>query len=217
MRRVSRIVLLLALLAGGYWLWQQRRYTPVTDHLVKLQRDMSRDMTKRIEEIANPMPARRLPGGVSLSNPDGVKVIARFETMLCNLANQERAKHGLSQLEIDPGLAVVARSHSREMMQKGYFAHESPVAGRRNPMERYTRKYGRPPHLIAENIYMFQGPPLYLLDESDFRRAHIGWMDSPGHRKNILRASPLGGPTRIAVGIIVKDGSYWATQLFSRP
>jgi uncharacterized protein YkwD len=54
------------------------------------------------------------------------------------------------------------------------------------------------------------------LTERDFRRAHEGWMKSPGHRANILRTEPLS-PAYIGVGIVVKDGSFWATQNFATP
>ena len=84
-------------------------------------------------------------------------------------------------------------------------------------MDRYVSSYKRQPRLIAENIFKLQGPPSYRLTEADFRQAHEGWMNSPHHRDNILRKAPAGGPTQIGVGIVVKGGSYWATQLFARP
>jgi hypothetical protein len=62
-----------------------------------------------------------------------------------------------------------------------------------------------------------EGSALYKLKPGDFRGAHTGWMNSPGHRANILRTSPAGGPTQIGVGIVVRGGSFWATQNFARP
>jgi uncharacterized protein YkwD len=220
--RVISGVLLLLLLAGGYWLGQEGRYIPIANQAAKLQRDLSRDITKRIEKSAGSppersLPARKLPEKVAASDLDGAKGITRYEKMLCDLANEEREKQGLPRLEIDAGLAEVARGHSREMMEKGYFAHESPTEKWRTPMDRYVDEYGQSPHLVAENIYMFQRTPsTYTLQESDFRRAHTGWMNSPGHRANILRASPMGGPTHIGVGIVVRKGGFWATQMFAR-
>jgi uncharacterized protein YkwD len=155
--------------------------------------------------------------GISPRDLAGVEQIAWYETMLCHLANIERMQRGLLPLTISPELSAIARSHSREMMRKRYFAHESPVSRRREPMDRYSRKYMRLPYLTAENLYKYQGPPDQDLKQADFRRAHLAWMKSSGHRANILLNGPFGGPTQIGVGIVVKDGSFWVTELFIRP
>ena len=137
--------------------------------------------------------------------------------MLCDLANRERKAKGLKPLKISPALADVARAHSKEMAEKAYFDHESPDPKSRTVMNRYQLKFEDTPRLVAENIYKLEGPSFYKLSEKDFRRAHSGWMKSPGHRANILRDSPAGGPTEIGVGIVVRNGSFWATQNFARP
>lgn len=143
--------------------------------------------------------------------------IARYEKQLCDLANRERKQRGLPVLQISPVLAEVARAHSREMAAKNYFAHESPTRGRRSPQDRYRLRVKKTPRLIAENIYKLEGSGAYRLKAGDFRNAHTGWMNSPHHRENILRTSPAGGPTQIGVGIVVRGGSFWATQNFARP
>ena len=143
--------------------------------------------------------------------------IARYEKQLCDLANRERKQRGLPVLQISPVLAEVARAHSREMAAKNYFAHESPTKGRTSPQDRYRGRVKKTPRLIAENIYKLEGSGAYRLKAGDFRNAHTGWMNSPGHRANILRRSPAGGPTQIGVGIVVRGGSFWATQNFARP
>ncbi len=143
--------------------------------------------------------------------------LALYEKLLCDLANQERAKRGLPILKISPALAEMARAHSREMADKNYFAHESPTQGLRTPMDRYRARFHRLPRLVAENIYMLEGSGMYRLKPQDFRQAHTGWMNSPGHRANILRNAPQGGPTQIGVGIVVRNNAFWATQNFARP
>jgi uncharacterized protein YkwD len=157
------------------------------------------------------------PGVLKAAAPPAPTTIARYEKMLCDLANRERAARKLPLLKISPGLSAMARAHSREMAQKGFFAHESPTRGLRTPADRYRARFKRAPRLVAENIYKLEGPDFYTLKPDDFRRAHKGWMDSPGHRANILRTSPAGGPTHMGVGIIVRNGSFWATQNFARP
>jgi uncharacterized protein YkwD len=158
----------------------------------------------------------RWPALLAQSAPSAQQ-LSRYEKELCDLANRERKQRGLPTLKISPVLAEVARAHSREMAAKNYFAHESPTPGRRSPQDRYRARVKKTPRLIAENIYKLEGPSFYKLKPADFRRAHEGWMKSPGHRDNILRKEPAGGPTQIGVGIVVRDGAFWATQNFARP
>jgi uncharacterized protein YkwD len=159
--------------------------------------------------------AQRRVQNAAAPEPTGPE-LSRYEKLLCDLANAERRKHGLSPLKITPALAEVARGHSREMAAKGYFSHTSPTKGRNSVKDRYLLKFKQPPRLVAENIYMFKSSGYYRLTEKDFRRAHEGWMKSPGHRANILRKDPVN-PTQIGVGIFVKNGSFWATQNFATP
>ncbi|MDF2441736.1 MAG: hypothetical protein JWN98_2720 [Abditibacteriota bacterium] len=213
MKRFLILSLLLVAGFGGYRIAQSRavaptdwaRWTQGWGSTVVRQLEGGRDALQEGLGVALPGPT---PSGQQLS---------KYEKMLCDMANAERRKRGLSLLQIDPALADVARAHSREMAQKKYFAHESPTAARRTTLDRYRLKFKRSPRLVAENIYMMRGPKFYALTERDFRRAHEGWMKSPGHRANILRANPAGGPSRIGVGIVVQNGAFWATQNFSRP
>jgi uncharacterized protein YkwD len=207
MKRLFSLVLLLGIGWGGYQLTQSQADQPTQ----KLWTSLQRNMRDQLET-----PSRFVQNAVAQPTPTGAQ-LSRYEKMLCDMANQERKKRGLSVLKISPALSDVARAHSREMAQKNYFAHESPTPTRRTLMNRYMLKFKRSPRLVAENIYKMETRGFYQLKESDFRMAHSGWMNSPGHRANILRAEPAGGPTEIGVGIVVKDGSFWATQNFSRP
>lgn len=213
MKRFLLLCLLLAAGFGGYQMSQSRAVPPATwsrwtnqwSNTVARQLESSRAVVQDGLESALPAPTPSAPQ------------LSKYEKMLCNMANEERRKRGMSLLTIDAPLADVARGHSREMAQKKYFAHESPTAARRSTLDRYRLKFKRSPRLVAENIYMLRGPKFYALTERDFRRAHEGWMKSPGHRANILRKEPAGGPSRIGVGIFVQNGAFWATQNFARP
>ena len=192
---------------------------PIWEHATKAIKKESSDW--KLPEIDLPaLLAKELPGNIAVKQNAKVASgaqLSRYEKMLCDLANRERKAQGLKPLKISPALAAVARAHSKEMAQKAYFAHESPDPKRHTVMERYKLKFKTKPRLVAENIYKLEGPSFYKLSEKDFRRAHSGWMKSPGHRANILRDSPAGGPTEIGVGIVVRNGSFWATQNFARP
>ena len=109
----------------------------------------------------------------------------------CNLL---RLYVGLGALELDPKLCEAARDHSKDMAEQGFFAHESPVPGKKTPWDR-AAKAGTT--ASGENIYA--GSP-------DSHSANMGWFYSPGHHKNMF--SP--GQRRIGLG---QHGSHW-TQLF---
>lgn len=116
--------------------------------------------------------------------------------------NAVRVDHGLSRLRLDPALAAVARGHSRHMASAGFFAHAAPDG--RTHVDR-IRAAGIPYQVAAENLAMFGG---YGLDLRD--RAVSGWMNSPGHRANIL----LGDVAHGGVGVAQAGARVYLTQLF---
>ena len=128
----------------------------------------------------------------------GLSVDESAEQRMFELINQERVVAGLEPLEWDPELVEVARAHSREMFEEGYFAHESPTTG--SPFDRLD---------AAGITYVTAGENLALAPTVEV--AHEGLMDSPGHRANILK--PAYG--RIGIGAISSPGrGTMFTQLF---
>lgn len=137
----------------------------------------------------------------------------RLENLMLGYVNDARQKNGLTALTLDPRLSDISRAHSAEMRDKEYFAHESPTAELRTPLDRYQLGYGTTPRLIAENIFRSWGSRRELRD-TDALRAHNSLMNSPGHKANILRS----GPSRIGIGFVANEnGDIWVTQMFSRP
>ncbi|MBN0043822.1 TerD family protein [Streptomyces actuosus] len=128
--------------------------------------------------------------------PDG---LARTEAEVADLTNRERSRAGLRPLSADPRLAAAARAHSADMAARAYHAHTSPDGTR--PRDRAAAA-GSTRGTIGENIACGQRSPAEVV---------AGWMDSPGHRANILRPAF----THIGVGFAGggPSGTYW-TQLF---
>lgn len=108
-----------------------------------------------------------------------------LEARMLEMLNSERAKNGLQPLRADPELTEVARKHSRDMLARGYFSHETLGGG------------SLPDRLHAGNVrYGVAGENLAYAP--NLQRAHQGLMNSPGHRANILRPQY----TRVGIGVL---------------
>jgi uncharacterized protein YkwD len=145
------------------------------------------------------------PAQGGTASPDTLRMLA------LQLVNASRKEHKLPPLALDPKLTQAAQSHASDMMRRNYYAHSSPegttVAGR------YQQAGGSRWLLTAENIAKCDGcppPP----GEAEVRKLHDGWMKSPGHRANILRAGLDG----FGFGLAVTDnGALYAVQTFAGP
>ncbi|WP_162036695.1 CAP domain-containing protein [Chengkuizengella sediminis] len=122
--------------------------------------------------------------------------ISAYEQEVVDLVNVERAQYDLPPLKVDKKLSEVARIKSADMQSKEYFDHTSPTYG--SPFD-MMRSFGVSYRSAAENIAYGQRTPQEVVN---------AWMNSSGHRKNILSSSS----THIGVGYI-EQGNYW-TQMF---
>jgi uncharacterized protein YkwD len=117
-----------------------------------------------------------------------------YESLMLELVNKERIKHGLKPLKFDPDLVPVARAHSQDMFAKGYFAHDN-LDGK-DPFDR-MRAAGIHFQSAGENLALAQTVEI----------AHVNLMNSPGHRANIL--NPSFG--RLGIGIL--DGGFYGLMI----
>ncbi|MEM6955969.1 MAG: CAP domain-containing protein [Myxococcota bacterium] len=117
------------------------------------------------------------------------------------LANEARAADGTGPLACDPLMAQVARAHGQDMCDEGYFAHNSQDGS--TPFDR-MREAGVSYGTAGENIARGQRTP---------DAVHTGWMNSSGHRRNILN-DRFG---RIGIGYVACPsgrGPFWV-QVFA--
>ncbi|MBS2537881.1 CAP domain-containing protein [Catenulispora sp. NF23] len=113
------------------------------------------------------------------------------------LTNDQRVAHGCPALRDDSRLRAAAIGHSVDMRARDYFAHNTPDGV--TPWTRIQAKgYSDP---SAENIAMGQATPQAVVD---------AWMNSPGHRANILSCSSKA----IGVGVQFGPNGPWWTQDF---
>ncbi len=131
------------------------------------------------------------PAGQNLSG------LSAQEREMVEYVNQERAKAGLSQLQVDLDLARVARTKSQDMVDNGYFDHNSPTYG--SPFE-MMRSFGISYRAAGENI----------AKNGSVMGAHTALMNSEGHRANILEPNF----THIGIGIVGSGNMVTVTQMF---
>jgi uncharacterized protein YkwD len=122
------------------------------------------------------------------------------ENQVSVLINTQRTNHGCGALSTDEKLRTIARAHSADMVAHNYFSHTAyngATFATRIFSVGYTRAY-------AENIAWGQRTPASVVND---------WMNSAGHRANILNCSY----NHVGVGVAYKSNGtpYW-TQDFGR-
>ncbi|GHU36007.1 hypothetical protein FACS1894105_05670 [Clostridia bacterium] len=123
--------------------------------------------------------------------------ITALEDEVIRLGNAERAKSGIAPLEKDENLSKVARFKAQDMVNNKYFSHVSPKYGTNAELYKHvTGKAGG----MGENIAGGYSPEEVMK----------AWMDSPGHKANILNKEY----TKIGVGSAQKLDWVMYSQMF---
>lgn len=200
MKRILTLILSAAMLLSAFVIVSsaaQKTHTVVKGDsmwriAVKYQVGIS-ELTSANPQIKNP--ALIYPGQI-INIPSIDSSVTEYEAEVVRLVNKERTSRGLSPLTHNWELSRVARYKSQDMKEKKYFSHTSPTYG--SPFE-MMRSFGISYRTAGENIARGYSTPKAVVD---------GWMNSSGHRANILNSSFK----EIGVGY-VPDGNYW-TQMF---
>ena len=156
-------------------------------------------------------------------NPDVIELLVHKYT------NEQRVIHGLKPTKFDFEISEIARLHSVDMSNKNYFAHENldgmDASDRaREAGYRCFKWIGSSYYLgLSENIFrgnlyesikMLAGVPVsydWLNNDEVARVAVDGWMNSEGHRKNILN----GNFDREGIGVFIdSEDRVYVTQNF---
>lgn len=147
-------------------------------------------------------------GASALAGETGDLASLRAEALA--LVNEARSRHGLDPLQVTERLSTAAQVHAEDMLERNYYSHTSPEG--EDVGDRYRERGGSRWKKVAENIARCNGCPSVPTAErvSEF---HEGWMNSPGHRRNIL-ARELES---FGFGIIGENGRQFAVQTFAGP
>jgi uncharacterized protein YkwD len=130
---------------------------------------------------------------------------AEAESIIVDGINRDRATAGVPPLHVEPRLVDVSRAHSRDMRDQGFVAHVSPARGGPEARARAARLA---PPLLLENV-----AHAYSAVE-----AHVGLMNSPGHRHNVLHPDATHVGVGVAFGGEVAPGrpELYVTETFAK-
>lgn len=107
------------------------------------------------------------------------------ELEVFNLINKQRTNNGLSALKIDTEVQNVARIKAQDMVNNNYFAHNSPT-------------YGTPFQMLNSFKVSYKSAGENIAGNSSNQAAVTAWMNSSGHKANILN----GGFNYTGIGVV---------------
>ena len=164
--------------------------------------DIEQLISRLRKQAPSPTPS---PGSQPASpSPAQSPATAEMEEQIVQRINEIRQQQGLESLRINSKLAEVARNYSRKMAEENFFSHDSPEGDR---VGERVQNVGIFYLLVGENLFKSTNIP------QPVSNAVQGWMDSPGHRENILRSEYR----ETGVGVWQQGSSYYITQLFLQP
>ena len=114
--------------------------------------------------------------GTSSSGGTTTASLSSDEQEVFNLINQQRANNGLSALKVDNEVQRVARIKAQDMVTNNYFSHTSPT-------------YGSPFDMLKSFKISYKTAGENIAGNSSNSSAVTAWMNSPGHKANILNSS----------------------------
>lgn len=121
-------------------------------------------------------------------------------------ANAARRRAGSRALRVDAALTRAAERYARELAGRGKVEHVSRIRGRRTFRDRIHAEGGRA-RVAGENLAR-------LTSSGDALASRVvrAWLDSPGHRANLLASDYA----RTGVGVwLGRDGVWYVVQLFA--
>ena len=116
--------------------------------------------------------------GTTNANPntDVANLLNSDEQEVFNLINKQRKQNGLSSLSINSEVQNAARIKAKDMVDKNYFSHTSPT-------------YGSPFDMLKSFNISYKTAGENIAGNSSNSGAVTAWMNSPGHKANILNSS----------------------------
>ena len=147
------------------------------------------------------------PGTSSVGTGEDERSSAAIEAAVHERINEIRTDADLDTLDHDDEIASISRTYSHDMAVRGYFSHTSPEG--EGPADRFGDLYPRPCHAVGENL-AFVSTAGTVDADAIADRIVDGWMDSEGHRDNVL--TPEWDSQ--GIGVYIHEDRAYATQKF---
>jgi uncharacterized protein YkwD len=177
----------------------------VTTRLSDLETGLARYLESD-EELPDPLARPRIVEIKAAAVKASVIVnTASVERIAFGILNQKRLEMGLQPLAWSDEIAVIARAHSQNMADFSFFSHRGLDS--KMVSDRADANGLRKWRAIGENIAYNRGY------KDPIEKAVQQWLDSAGHRRNLLDSSWKESAVGVAVAA---DGSYYFTQVFMK-
>jgi uncharacterized protein YkwD len=189
---------LFALVATGIMMIESGRASDAAQNVIIITPNADSTLgTPSITPSPETPPTKALPSSL----PSATDKITQAEDKVTELVNAERAKAGCGALRTDERLRNAARAHSADMAKQNYFSHVSQDGS--SFVDRIARAGYPRNSAAAENIAYGYATAADVVK---------GWMNSEGHRKNILNCAYKA----VGVGLAYRGSTPYWTQDFGR-
>lgn len=145
-------------------------------YVVQVEGDYIGAVSKKYVKAIYPSTSNQNTSNSSNSNTTINFSLTADEQEIFNLINQQRKNNGLSELKIDNEVQRVAKIKAQDMVSNNYFSHTSPT-------------YGSPFDMLKSFKISYKTAGENIAGNSSNQNAVTSWMNSSGHRANILNSS----------------------------
>ena len=200
-RRLIIIAVLIAVAGGAYWYFSQ---SGSLKQIVSFENKVQQAAVQTISQRFSAPPPLRAPGSKTVPAENQYTLTRAGVIADTNKERQENG--GLPPLAENATLDRIAVLRLQDMFAKQYFAHVSPV--------------GSSAMTVASSVgyqYITLGENLALGNFNGDQGVVTAWMDSPGHRANILNAHYTQIGVAVKEGVFEGEDTWLAVQIFGRP
>ena len=200
MKKIWLILLTLAVISGVALLFRgdlAQIYSRVFSGLFEVEKNISAGIEEFKKEISTPPPLRR-------DNNDYGGILSKNGVIIST--NAQRIKNGVLPLKENAQLSASAEIKAKDMLKNQYFAHESLIG---EGVDDLAVQAGYSFIAIGENLALGN-----FENDDDLVQA---WMDSPGHRANILSSKYQEIGVSVIQGVFEGNTVWIAVQHFGLP
>jgi uncharacterized protein YkwD len=191
---ITILILVLAVAGFDYYQRHEAKLGGLANNGIEVINELATSAQKEISK----------PGGLRSSSNASGAFLTRVGTI--NQTNIQRQQNGLSALKENTLLNQAAMNKAKDMFAAQYFEHISPI--------------GKGPDGLAEDVnyeYIAIGENLALGNFKNDEELVIAWMNSPGHRANILNAKYEEIGVAVLQGMYEGRKTWMAVQEFGKP